>query len=210
MADCAAQAAQRTESWTETPAAVPGVPHPDLELMARAAAGERVARRELGRRVVARVERVVRRWVGHDAEHDDVIQTCLVEIIKAASSFRGDAPVEAWAERIAIRHACRCAQRQRRHTRFVDPVADPTRLPARGADTDLEDALPRPLPHYLARLPEPQRTAVTLRYSDGHSVDEIADLTEAESNTVKVRLRRALKRLRQLILADDGEPRGAD
>lgn len=49
----------------------------------------------------------------------------------------------------------------------------------------------------LAALPEPYREAVTLRYIDGLTPGEIAELIEASENVVSVRIHRGMKKLRE-------------
>ena len=57
----------------------------------------------------------------------------------------------------------------------------------------------------LAKLPEEQRTAYTLSRIGGNSLKEIAALTGASENLVKVRIYRAGKKL-QHLLADLADP----
>ena len=47
----------------------------------------------------------------------------------------------------------------------------------------------------MTKLNEADRTALTLFYLDEFSLDEIADITGMQANTVKVRIHRARQRL---------------
>lgn len=51
----------------------------------------------------------------------------------------------------------------------------------------------------LTRLPEPYREAVTLRYVDGLSPQEIAEAIGESQNVVSVRVHRGLKKLRDML-----------
>ena len=51
----------------------------------------------------------------------------------------------------------------------------------------------------LARLPQEQREAITLYYICDHSVNDIAEILEVPSGTVKSRLSRARAELKRLL-----------
>lgn len=51
----------------------------------------------------------------------------------------------------------------------------------------------------LTRLAEPYKEAVTMRYVDGLSPQEIAETLEVSENVVSVRVHRGLKKLRELL-----------
>lgn len=51
----------------------------------------------------------------------------------------------------------------------------------------------------LTRLPEPYREAVTMRFVDGLSPQEIASVIEVSENVVSVRVHRGLKKLKELL-----------
>ena len=71
-----------------------------------------------------------------------------------------------------------------------------------GFDPPLLEALPRPIEVYLDALPEVQRTALLLRHALGHTVPEIAELTDAPVATVKSRLLKGQRELRKHIRRD--------
>jgi RNA polymerase sigma-70 factor (ECF subfamily) len=51
----------------------------------------------------------------------------------------------------------------------------------------------------VARLPDDKRLAVVLRYFEGMSLGEMAEVTGVEVNTLKVRLHRARKDLLEMV-----------
>lgn len=55
----------------------------------------------------------------------------------------------------------------------------------------------------LNKLDEPLRHLLMLRYVDGLSVKEIAEITEERENTVSVRIHRALKELKDMFEHND-------
>lgn len=182
----------------------------DRDLAAAAGGGERVAAEQLVRRVLPTVRRVARALLGNPTEAEDATQLALLEILRAASTYRGVGPLEAWARRIASRLVLRHARRNK-------PPEHASMLPLEGLEggltpfgelrpltmsTRVIDELPRPLEEYLIELPEVQRVAVVLRHALGHTVPEIAELTGAPIPTVKSRIKKAHEELRRLVRRD--------
>ncbi len=60
--------------------------------------------------------------------------------------------------------------------------------------------------HYLGRLPEDERVLLRLRFYEELSQTEIAERTGVALGTVKARMVRGLRRLRELIEAEEGLP----
>jgi RNA polymerase sigma-70 factor (ECF subfamily) len=58
--------------------------------------------------------------------------------------------------------------------------------------------------HYLGRLPEDERVLLRMRFYEELSQTEIAERTGVALGTVKARMVRGLRRLRQLIEAEEG------
>jgi RNA polymerase sigma-70 factor (ECF subfamily) len=174
----------------------------DVELAEAVARGDRAAAERLARRVLPLVRRVARALLSDRAESEDATQVALLEVLRAAGSYRGAGALESWTRRIASRVVIRHIRRHRDH----DPEPAAPEVASDIADdassTATFDELPRPLESYLAELPEVQRTALVLRHALGHTVPEIAELTEAPIPTVKSRLKKAHQELRRLIRRD--------
>ncbi len=177
----------------------------DSELIERVRRGEPAAGRELALRLMPRCKRVVRAIVGAHPDSDDIVQQCLVDVLRGAGSFRGESTIETWATRICVRRTMKAAAKARRLADDIESTdevsADDVAAEAEAAQL-LREALPRPLPEYLDALPDVHREALVLRYGFGYSVREIAALSGATPNTIKVRLYQALKKTRERIASD--------
>jgi len=173
----------------------------ELASVQRAADGDHQAQAWLVHRVLATVRRAARSLADSASDADDAAQIALIEVLQSARTYRGLAPLEAWAGRIATRVATRHLARERRHRRRVIATdADP---PSRSDPADeLAEHLPRAMRSYLARLPHEQRTTLLLRHALGYSLDEIAERTHVSRNTVKGRLRLGAATLRKWIRRD--------
>lgn len=175
----------------------------DVDRVHRAGAGDAQAQTWLVTRVLPRVRRIARTFLPSPSDADDAAQTALIAILRSAPTYRGEAAVEGWAGRIAVRTTLRLAAEQRRERARNDSELE-------GAEEELSappepsaaEGLPRDLREYLAALPEAQRTAVLLHHALDHSIDEIADLTDVSPDTVKSRLRLGLAALRKRIRQD--------
>lgn len=178
-------------------------PHPE-DLDERAAvdavlAGDRDAFRSLVERESAGVIRACHRVLGDLHEAEDAAQEAFVTAFRSLAGWRGDGPFGAWVTRIAVRISIR-RSKSRRDVTWID-ATDPTRGIdlAGGQDpaiTSLRAERAVGLRTAVARLDEPYREVVALRFFGELSLDEIAAQTGRPLGTVKTHLHRGLLRLR--------------
>jgi RNA polymerase sigma-70 factor (ECF subfamily) len=181
---------------------VEGRPLEEAELVERARNGDVGAYEELVRRhqqVAARTAYLV---MGGAAEAEDAVQEAFVKAYYALSRFRGDAPFRPWLLTIVANEA-----RNRRKS-----AARRARLALRaGQDRPSGDAAPSPevaaleeeertiLIEAVNRLREQDRMVIGYRYFLGLSERETASALGVPTGTVKSRLARALRRLREVL-----------
>jgi RNA polymerase sigma-70 factor (ECF subfamily) len=182
----------------------------DIRMMMQAAAGRSDAQRQVVERLLARARRVCRRLLGDEADSEDAAQQSLVEVLRASGQYRGDSSLERWADRIVARTAMRQAKERTRQRGVRASDVEPDAFAARGGDRWATEQAPRSAAAYLQRLPEDMRAALVLRYVLDYSVDEIAEATEVSRNTVKDRLLRGRRAMRQYIRRDQAIGTGQD
>lgn len=145
------------------------------------------------------VYRACLRIVGQPDAAEDVAQEAFVTAYRSLGSYRGDGPLGGWLLRIATRLAFRRVDRRRpvaledvpeqqASHREADPLG---RLLIQERHAAVRDA--------VARLSEPYREVVALRYFGELSLNEIASATGRPLGTVKTHLRRGLERLRPVL-----------
>lgn len=188
-------------------------PSDDQATVAAVLDGDREAFRILVDRESASVVRACHRVLGDLAEAEDVAQEAFVIAYRSLATWRGEGPFGAWLARIAVRLAIRQAGR-RRAVAWVRPSRDDAdttlhSLPAGGA-TDpegmaLRGERQRTVRDAVAKLDEPYREVVALRFFAERSLDEIATITGRPLGTVKTHLHRGLIRLRGRL--DEGGER---
>lgn len=172
--------------------------------------GDRNAFRVLVDREAAMVIRACYRILGdrHDAE--DAAQEAFVIAYRSLGSWRGDGTFGAWLSRIGVRVALRQAAR-RRTVQWVTPagggsdsdpaiqIADPSATAADPAILAVRAERTADLRSAVARLDEPYRETVALRFFGERSLAEIAAETGRPLGTVKTHLHRGLQRLRDAL-----------
>ncbi len=170
----------------------------DEQLMARYRGGDAAAFDALYRRYRGPVFRYVQRLAGRGADVEGLYQDAWLRVIAAREQWCEDQAFRPWLFRIA-------------HNRVVDVLRRDGRLDAAGDDglgtvpqhgpgpevlARLRDCVQR-LMVLLAALPEVQRSAFLLKEEAGLSLVQIGEVTGVERETVKSRLRYALRRLRE-------------
>lgn len=179
-------------------------------LTALARNGDRDAFRAIMRRGNQRLFRVARAFVQDDAEAEDVVQEAYLRAFAHIAGFRGDASVFTWLTRITINEA-NARLRQRRPCVGLDqieisqakgahvimfPNADPARTP----ESDAARAqVRRMLETAIDDLPEAFRVVFVLRDIEECSIAETAEALEILPETVKTRLHRARRLLREAL-----------
>jgi RNA polymerase sigma-70 factor (ECF subfamily) len=119
-----------------------------------------------------------------------------------AKDFRSASQVSTWIIGIAYRTALKSFRRQKNHAGtgsledYPEQTVDPT------LDAEVHDWLK----HGLSRLPIEQRLTLELAYHMGHSLEEIAVITECPVGTVKARMFHAREKLRQYLPTLSGSP----
>lgn len=175
--------------------------HPaDLTLAAAAGRGDATAAECFVRRAIPIVRKVARAIIPDPVEHEDAQQLALIDVLDAAPTYRGTGPLDHWIRKVASRAVIRHVRKLRStQVHSLDEHDDARETSMR---TTMLDSLPRSLEHYLGELPETQRLAIVLRHALGHTIAEIAELTEAPVPTVLSRIKKARQELRRSIQRD--------
>jgi RNA polymerase sigma-70 factor (ECF subfamily) len=193
------------------PAPPPGASavDPDDDVRRLVERGERhAALRLLMSRHGDAVYRYCREALGGDAAlADDVHQQIFIEAHRDLPQFAGRSKLRTWLFGIARHRILDAAKaRHRRSSHLADndqvvSVADPHP----GADERLDDArLHAALAGCLAQLGEAIRVAVLLRYQQGFSFEDMAEVCHEKPGTLQARVARALPALKLCIEARTG------
>jgi len=183
-----------------TQAAQPAVAFDEGAIVDRVLAGDREAFRALVDREGPGVVRACHRVLADLHEAEDAAQEAFVIAYGSLATWRRDGTFGAWLTRIAVRIALRRAQR-RKPVAWIEP-GDPGGVVAGlagGVDpaaVTLRAERDGAIRTALAKLDEPYRETVSLRFFGELTLAEIAAVTGRPIPTVKTHLRRGLLRLR--------------
>jgi len=150
-----------------------------------------------------RYARYAAHMVGNREDAEEALQDAFLRAYHALGRYEERERFAPWLLRIVV-NECRtvAARRRRRDHRFPD--ADAAAWAAAEAACAAEHpaeraALREELDRALARLPGEQREALLLKYTEGLSYDEIAAVTGAGTSALKMRVKRACERLREIL-----------
>lgn len=165
--------------------------------MARVLAGEAEAFREIVLRCRSDVYRVLFRMTGVKEDAEDLTQETFLRAYRSLDRFQESEPLAPWLITIATRLGLNFL-RSRRRAVWVDYAeymgSEPAPTTAAEENIDRERARFR-LQQALKKLGPKERTAIILKYEQGYTAQEIAEILKAPRDTIKTWLLRSRERL---------------
>lgn len=176
----------------------------DETIVARVREGETSLYEILVRRHNQRLYRTIRAILRDDRNVEDVMQQAYIDAYLHLDQFRGDAKFATWLTRIAVNRAIRNGRGSRRNLELVanDQESPLERLPAQNIDPEhamYGHELKVVLESLIGQLPEPFRLVFVMREVEGLSTAETSACLEINEDTVKTRLHRAKRLLRDQL-----------
>jgi RNA polymerase sigma-70 factor (ECF subfamily) len=166
----------------------------DKDLLEGCQRGEPEALRALFERHKDKVYSIAVRYSGDRTVAMDIAQDAFLKLFSGIRGFRGDSGFEAWLYRIVVNSCFDQKRRTRRLMPLMDGLLDALQAPGRSAlDEMLRSELSGRVQSAVAGLPPEQRIVIVLRYTQGLSYDEIAEILGCSTGTVASRLNRAHK-----------------
>jgi RNA polymerase sigma-70 factor (ECF subfamily) len=176
----------------------------DEALMARVAKGDQGAFRLLARRHLPAMVGLARRILGNAAEAEDVVQEAMLRVWTHAPRWQPLAAFRTWLTRVVVNL---CLDRKRRTPLLDLEAAGELADPAPGAAEQAESAeRERRLAAAIGKLPDRQRSAILLTYTEGMSNAQVADVLGTSVSAVETLLIRGKQNLRRALgeLIDEG------
>lgn len=179
----------------------------DEALVARARSGDRKAFGRLVRRHTPARFALARAYLASDADAEDAVQEAFVKAFESLGQLRSAGRFAGWLARITA-NTCRDILRSTRDKvsladfatsvqvlpRVRGQLLTPATLASRGERCDAVKAA-------VGRLPEHQRVAIMLYYTNDMTYRQMAEYLEVPMTTVKSRLHRAKKALERHLEA---------
>ena len=153
---------------------------------------------------------LARRWMNNNEDAQDVSQEVALKIYKNLDRCQGEEYLQAWISRIT-HNACMDALRKKKGkpTESLDEMMD---FDDGEAAKQVPDEAPTPeerlmqkevaaqIEQALQKLPLKYRTLILLRDWQGHSYEEVAEITSIPLGTVKSRIFRGRTKLKEILL----------
>lgn len=180
---------------------------PDADVVRLAQSGDPAAAiRRLMQRHGDAVYRFVRNALRDDVRADDVHQRIFIEAHRDLHRFSGRSTLRTWLFAIAryrVIDALKARAREVGRASESDGADEPDPRPSPGEQLD-DARLREALASCLEKLGEHIRTAVLLRFQQGFSFEEMAEIMREKPGTLQARVARAMPVLRACIEAATG------
>ena len=174
----------------------------DQQLVERAQRGDKQAFDLLVVKYQRKLARLLSQFIRDAAEVEDVTQETFIKAYRSLSSFRGDSAFYTWLYRIGINAAKNflVAQKRRASTttnEFDIEVAENFEEGSQLRELNtpenelMSKQIAQTVHQTLQALPEELRSAITLREIEGLSYEEIANIMNCPTGTVRSRIFRA-------------------
>jgi RNA polymerase sigma factor (sigma-70 family) len=166
---------------------------PEYLLIDRILAGESNLYAQLVDRYKGYVYTITMKVLLVKPEAEEAAQDAFIKAYHGLKGFKRDSKFSTWLYRIAFNTAISYKRKHRHHFQSIENTIIAYRQEGEGMleKTDRKKYLQQA----MARLSESDRTALTLFYMQEFSLEEIADITQMQANTVKVKIHRARLRI---------------
>jgi RNA polymerase sigma-70 factor (ECF subfamily) len=171
---------------------------PDEEIIAAVLGGDADAFALLFSRHRDVCTRYAMRLLGSRDDAEEALLAAFLRAYRALDQCRDHTRFGAWLRRIVINECRTRATRRGRRERYLvrdDEVLNGVLAPEAGGDVALREEIQRA----LDRLDVAHREAFLLKHVEELSYEEMAELTGAGISALKMRVKRACERLRELL-----------
>lgn len=186
----------------------------DEELLARARDGDERALRRIIERYEGKVAATVVGMIGAGPDADDVGQETFIRFYRSIDKFRGESSLGTYLTRIAMNQSLKALKRRSTwRERFFSRDEETFSRDQPGEDGNV--TVERSDVHQLVRraldrLSPDQRSVAVLRFMEGYSTRETAEILGIPEGTVMSRLSRATDKLGNLLRRALDEPKIKD
>ena len=164
----------------------------------KAAAGDRMAFRDLVLGHSHAMFRLAWRLTGDQVSADDIVQEAFIKAWQKIGNFRMESSFRSWINRITVNTAMDYLRKQSRNAARTTTEPEWERTTA-GSETpkhDVQIDIQQQTHAAMKQLSERERAALMLRHFEGHSIKEIAQMLDLTTDACKQTIFRAVKKMR--------------
>jgi RNA polymerase sigma factor (sigma-70 family) len=138
----------------------------------------------------------------HDAQ--DLVQEAFIKVYQQLVKYDNTGSFSSWLYRVAINHCMDEFRKKRYKMKQVEIDEGTVVNPDYPEVIFLKKEKSRQVERLIATLPEDERMIILLRYVNELSYQEISELVEAPLSTVRNKLHRAKKKMRETVKQEGG------
>lgn len=147
------------------------------------------------------------KMMGNEEDAKDTAQDALIKVYKNLNKFKGDSSFSTWLYRIVM-NTCKDELRRRKNVISIDEKME---VEDGEISLQLESTTYNPVTEYerndikskmqlaISKLPENNRAVIILRDIHGYSYEEISKIEDIAIGTIKSRINRGRKLLKDII-----------
>lgn len=169
----------------------------DTTLYSRVLAGESAALKELYDLYIDQALRVATAITRNREHAKDAVQEAWIRVFRHFGSYKADQPFEPWLFRILTNECKRIMKRETKIFWFRKKL-EMVEVSYTVTETDLDSDLAH-LQEAIQSLKDLYRIPIILKYLQGFSEKEIAEVLDLNINTVKSRLLKGRQKLRDAL-----------
>jgi RNA polymerase sigma-70 factor (ECF subfamily) len=170
----------------------------EQKIISRAAAGDRMAFRELVLEHSQAMFGLAWRLTGDQSIADDIVQDAFIKAWSKIDKFRMESSFRSWLHRITVNTAMDHLRKKARRERFevVEPEYKQEQHAIEAGDHELQIDVQNQTRTALMHLSDTERSALLLRHFEGHSINEISQILNLTTGACKQAVFRAVKKMR--------------
>ncbi len=165
-------------------------PADEADLIKQAQNGDKAAFEALLRLYYDVIYRIAFKWCGNQADAEDITQIACIKLARSLGSFQFKSAFLTWLYPLVINTAKDWAKSRARRTTDLDSVPEPSE-PAEGD----AKVYARQVMDQVRRLPDKEKEALYLVFSEGLSHREAATVMKCKTSTVSWYIHEARKKL---------------
>ncbi len=181
------------------------LPRFDISLADRLRVADEDAFRDLFRQFGQRIFRTALKILKEEESARDAVQETMINVHRAADSFRGEARLGTWINRITVNVCLEIIRKNRKHAARTDQdISETVFLEDRGFGDPFSEAhrseVRRRVRRALGRLTRKHRQVVRMHDLEGYTIREIASMVGVAEGTIKSRLFYGREELKKLLV----------
>ena len=170
----------------------------EQKIVRKAAAGDRLAFRELVLEHSHAMFRLAWRLTCDESTAEDIVQESFIKAWRKLGDFRMQSSFRSWLHRITVNTAMDHLRKQAKRARIEtgEPDWAQTHHGSAAPKHDIQIDVQEQTRAAMMNLREIERSALMLRHFEGHSIKEIAQILDLSAGACKQTVFRAVKKMR--------------